>query len=67
MLYPIFIICATLCSDNSWKNVFYNLSEGITPKGVKLDKEKLWCRNSFIKYTEIDESDLYKQAYDIRK
>lgn len=43
IIYPIFLECSQIAIDNLWKNIFEDLSYGITPYGTYITKEFLCC------------------------
>lgn len=65
VLYPIFIICASICENSVWKSVFYDLSKGITPTDITISNEKIEGKYNTINYRELNEYELCDAIIDM--
>lgn len=66
IIYPIFLECSDLCTDNYWKNIFEDLSYGQAPCGSYISKGFFCCnyKNKEFSY-KIEKKDASKLLEDI--
>lgn len=58
--FPIFILCANLCTDNFWREVYKNLSKGNAPNGVTLTSDNICYKNNIYNYSDKCPNDIIK-------
>lgn len=61
ILYPTFIICANICTDNFWRRIFDNLSQGHCPYGVSISDTTVLHSNFSFRYKGYEPDELYKK------
>jgi hypothetical protein len=65
IIYPIFLESSQFAADNLWKNIFEDLSYGITPYGTYISKDFLCCSYKDKEFSyKIDQKGNSKLIYD---
>lgn len=65
IIFPVFIICANLCSDDFWRQLFDDFSQGITPKHVSVTSDTFICKNKNYLYKGETPENIHKKICDI--
>src|SRR5690348_4605287 len=63
--FPIFLLCANICTDPVWVTVLENLSQGNTLKGINLNDTTISYRDIVFQYYDKPCEQIIKVVEDI--